>query len=102
MAAAFVLPSDWICACVMLRIDASATEHTKETASDHRTVTISVSTGRIAPHAPGATPRLTLVSALSRAPLGARELLLLLLQVLRDGARALDGELLDLAVRGPR
>src|SRR5688500_2196860 len=81
-------------------MQASATEQTKETTSDHNTVTISVTTGRTPPHAYGMTPRLAVGSDRSRAPLGARQLLLLLLQVLRDGAGTLDGELLDLTVRG--
>src|SRR5262245_51861628 len=81
IAAARVLPSDWICACETVRTTASATEQRNETASDQRTTSARVAIRR------------------SRAPLCARELSLLLLEVLRDGARTLDGELLHLAIR---
>src|SRR6188768_1394663 len=76
---------------------ASAVEHRNDTASENRTVTTSVST----------KPSLSNPSRSAKAPCRgssapgrARELLLLLLEELGHGARALDGELLDLAVRG--
>src|SRR5215471_9034959 len=97
ISAARVLPSAWICACVTLRITASAAAHTNETVSENRTVTTSVST-----RPRSSNPSLAAKDpyAASGAPWRAREFLLLLLEELGHGPRAFDRELLHLAVRG--
>src|SRR6185295_1864060 len=75
---------------------ASAVEQRNDTASENRTTSPSVSTPASfsVPFRYAKSPCVG-----SSAPGRARELLLLLLEELRDRARTFDGELLDLAVR---
>src|SRR6187399_1307418 len=87
-------PSDWIWACVTVRMTASAVEQRNDTASENRTTRASVST----PASLSVPCRYAKSPCVGSSATGrARELLLLL--ELRDGPRAFDRGLLDLAVR---
>src|SRR5262245_31263945 len=89
-------PSAWILACVTVRMTASAVEQRNDTASEDRRIKPSVST----PASLSVPFRYAKSPCVGSSASGrARELLLLLLEELRDRPRPLDGELLDLAVR---